>query len=93
MNDKINGFLVTLPMAKLVNPADFSSVVAPSSLNYTALGYVTAVRNQVNCFQTFLQLNQFYLKFSFRGFVGRAGASGFFYFQFYFKSAVLLTHF
>lgn len=49
MNDKINGFVMTLPTAKLVSDAEFINVTVPSSLNYTALGYVTAVRNQGLC--------------------------------------------
>lgn len=47
-NDDINGFITTVVSARAFNPQDYSNVVIPASLNYTALGYVTAVRNQVN---------------------------------------------
>lgn len=49
MNDKMNGFVVTLPTAKLVSRADFINVTVPTSTNYTAMGFVTAVRNQGLC--------------------------------------------
>lgn len=47
-NDNVNGFISLVPTAKLLNVVDFLNVVLPLSLNYTALGYVTSVRNQVN---------------------------------------------
>jgi hypothetical protein len=60
-NDNVNGFLALVPTAK-VSAQDFVNVVAPSSLNYTALGWVTAVRNQVKLAAQFVKL---LLEFSF----------------------------
>jgi hypothetical protein len=54
-NDKVNGFVVKIFLGKSFNQLNqlINNVVVPPSLNYTALGYVTAVRNQVNfCHQS-----------------------------------------
>lgn len=52
-NEKVNGFMVPLLIGKAVNDLpslqQLSTVVVPESLNYTALGYVTSVRNQGLC--------------------------------------------
>jgi hypothetical protein len=46
-NEKINGFMVTMLSPKFFTGHQLNDVVAPLNLNYTQLGYVTSVRNQV----------------------------------------------
>lgn len=48
-NDKINGFIVTVVHSKVFTEQELNNIVIPPSLNYTALGYVTSVRNQGLC--------------------------------------------
>lgn len=48
MNERVNGFVVLFFVGKSLTEQQLNSVVVPPSLNYTALGYVTSVRNQVD---------------------------------------------
>lgn len=73
-NARINGFVVTLLGEKILTENLLNNVTIPMSLNYTALGLVTSVRNQV---QKPLELKVAFTNFSvIRVCVGLAGVSG-----------------
>ena len=56
-NSKINGFVAKLLGGKILTEGLLNNVTIPLSLNYTALGLVTSVRNQVKKLLEFEELS------------------------------------